>query len=380
MSTCSMAAAPFLFTPVESGLGGLTLGLLAFAKLQITGRILGISGAVNGLLKGFTEAWRVAFVVGLLAGGLLLRTLLPTAFEMFPEAYSLPRAALAGLLVGLGTARGSGCTSGHGICGNARLSLRSFVATCSFMFSGAVTAWLADTAGVFGLPGGLAPLAASLPLTPTARFGAGLLAAAVVTTSVLALAARRLTAPARASSAVVKEELSEASQVERTPLTGTPPAALPDAQKLAALSTAADLFIGLLFALGLGVSGMLKPSKVAGFLSVIAGTFDPSLMCVMGGALLLALPAFQWALRHVRSGGHPLANVCYELPSKTAVDGNLVWGALLFGAGWGLGGICPGPGLVALASLQPKAFLFIAAMLLGQRLDHTVDKVVCATK
>jgi len=55
----------------------------------------------------------------------------------------------------------------------------------------------------------------------------------------------------------------------------------------------------------------------------------------MGGALLLALPAFQWALRHVRSGGHPLANVCYELPSKTAVDGNLVWGALLFGAGWG---------------------------------------------
>lgn len=110
-------------------------------------RILGISGAVNGLLKGFSEAWRVAFVVGLLAGGLLLRSLLPTAFEVFPEAYSLPRAAVAGLLVGLGTARGSGCTSGHGICGNARLSLRSFVATCTFMFSGAVTAWLADTAG-----------------------------------------------------------------------------------------------------------------------------------------------------------------------------------------------------------------------------------------
>lgn len=110
-------------------------------------RILGISGAVNGLLKGFTEAWRVAFVVGLLAGGLLLRTLLPTTFEVFPEAYTLPRAVVAGLLVGLGTARGSGCTSGHGICGNARLSLRSFVATCTFMFSGAVTAWLADTAG-----------------------------------------------------------------------------------------------------------------------------------------------------------------------------------------------------------------------------------------
>ena len=102
---------------------------------------------MNGLVKGLTEAWRVSFVVGLLAGGFLLHALLPGAFEAFPEAYSLPRAAVAGLLVGWGTARGSGCTSGHGICGNARLSLRSFVATCAFMFSGAVTAWLADTAG-----------------------------------------------------------------------------------------------------------------------------------------------------------------------------------------------------------------------------------------
>ena len=135
--------------------------------------------------------------------------------------------------------------------------------------------------GVFGLPGGLAPLAAALPLTPTARFGGGLLAATVVTISLLTLAARRLTAPARASSAVVKEELSEASQVERTPLAGTPPASLPDAQKLAALSTAADLFIGVLFALGLGASGMLKPSKVAGEAPGRGGDMDAPVVCRM---------------------------------------------------------------------------------------------------
>lgn len=71
-------------------------------------------------------------------------------------------------------------------------------------------------------------------------------------------------------------------------------------------------------------------------------------MCVMGGALLVALPTFQWALRHVRTGAHPLANVCYELPSKTAVDSNLVVGALLFGAGWGeqAGGFALGCGNV----------------------------------
>ena len=117
---------------------------------------------------------------------------------------------------------------------------------------------------MFGLPQGLAPLAAVTPLTPSARFGAGLLVAALTAVTLLAWVARRLTAPARAPARVAKEELSEASQLESTPLAAAPPAALPDAQKLAALSTAADLLIGLLFALGLGVSGMLKPSKVAG--------------------------------------------------------------------------------------------------------------------
>lgn len=68
---------------------------------------------MRGIVQGSSEAWRLAFVTGLVAGGFALRALLPGAFEIFPEAYTLPRAALAGLLVGLGTARGSGCTSGE---------------------------------------------------------------------------------------------------------------------------------------------------------------------------------------------------------------------------------------------------------------------------
>ena len=99
---------PFVFTPLESGLGGLTLGVLSFAKLSITGRILGISGAVRGLVQGSGEAWRVAFLLGMLAGGAVLTQAMPAAFEVLPTAYSLPRAALAGLLVGWGTSRGRG--------------------------------------------------------------------------------------------------------------------------------------------------------------------------------------------------------------------------------------------------------------------------------
>jgi hypothetical protein len=133
------------------------------------------------------------------------------------------------------------------------------------MLSGAVAARLADTAGVFGLPAGLAPLAAA-PVASTATFGAALLGATVAAWLLLSLAAKQLLAPSRApSAALVSEELVEATALERTAVAAEElPAALPDAQKLAALSTATDLFTGFLFALGLGVSGMLKPSKVAG--------------------------------------------------------------------------------------------------------------------
>ncbi|KAL4452038.1 hypothetical protein ABPG75_007700 [Micractinium tetrahymenae] len=362
-------AAPFLFTPVESGLGGLTLGLLSYAKFSITGRILGISGAVRGLVCGSQEAWRVAFVAGLLAGGFALQGLLPSAFEAFPAGYTLGRALLAGVLVGLGTARGSGCTSGHGISGNASLSLRSFVATCAFMLSGMLAAHLSGAAAVFGLPPGIAPLAPLSPLSPTGMFGVTLLVLAVATWLLLSAAARQLDRRA-GSPAALREELVEATALEKAAVVGVPPPAERDAQKLAALSTAADLFSGFLFALGLGVSGMAKPSKVAGFLSVLSRTFDPSLLFVMGGALLVALPAFQLALR--RSSG-PLCAACYDLPAKKGLDANLISGALLFGAGWGVGGICPGPGLVALATLQPQALAFVAAMAVGMQLDRVAN-------
>lgn len=117
---------------------------------------------------------------------------------------------------------------------------------------------------------------------------------------------------------------------------------------------------GLVFGLGLIVSGMTSPDKVLAFLD-IAGNWDPSLAFVMGGAILAALPLFYIARRRDR----PVAGDQYDTPGTTLVDRKLVAGAVLFGIGWGVAGICPGPALVDLAIAPVQTLPFIAAMILG---------------
>ena len=120
------------------------------------------------------------------------------------------------------------------------------------------------------------------------------------------------------------------------------------------------LIAGLVFGLGLILSGMANPAKVLAFLD-LAGRWDPSLALVMAGAIAVALPAFAWAKRRKTSMlGTPLS-----LPASTTIDARLVGGGLLFGVGWGLAGFCPGPALVALGMGEAKALLFVVAMLAG---------------
>ena len=133
------------FTPLSALLGGILIGLSASAMLVLDGKIAGISGILGGVLKpikGDTH-WRMCFLLGLLAGGLMLRVLLPSAY-VFGLIRSYPILILAGILVGFGTRLGSGCTSGHGVCGVSRLSPRSLVATGTFIFTGAVTVYLVN--------------------------------------------------------------------------------------------------------------------------------------------------------------------------------------------------------------------------------------------
>jgi uncharacterized membrane protein YedE/YeeE len=125
----------------------------------------------------------------------------------------------------------------------------------------------------------------------------------------------------------------------------------------------AALMSGLIFGFGLTISGMTQPTKVLGFLNVlrIAGPWDPTLALVMIGALAVAAPGFLLARRRTR----PLVAPTAAWPSKRDIDRPLVAGAVLFGVGWGLVGLCPGPAIANLATLSPRVVAFVVAMAVG---------------
>jgi uncharacterized membrane protein YedE/YeeE len=131
------------FTPYSATLGGLLIGLSASWLLLATGRIAGISGILGGLLApaGEDKLWRALFVAGLIGGCWLVRSASGDAIAVTISA-SAKELVLAGLLVGFGTRVANGCTSGHGVCGMARLSPRSIAATLTFMASGALTVFV----------------------------------------------------------------------------------------------------------------------------------------------------------------------------------------------------------------------------------------------
>jgi uncharacterized membrane protein YedE/YeeE len=127
--------------------------------------------------------------------------------------------------------------------------------------------------------------------------------------------------------------------------------------------------VGMIFAVGLAVSEMINPARVIGFLDV-AGRWDPTLLLVMAGALAVTVPIFPVILRRRR----PWLAPQFSLPNKTRIDAPLILGAVIFGAGWGLAGFCPGPALAALASGSPEVVLFVIAMIVGQWLASRFEQ------
>ncbi len=126
---------------------------------------------------------------------------------------------------------------------------------------------------------------------------------------------------------------------------------------------------GLVFGFGLILSGMANPEKVLGFLD-ITGLWDPSLAFVMGGAVLVGAFAFAFARRRTLS----FLGLSMNIPGNRQIDKRLILGSLTFGIGWGIAGICPGPGIVGLGAGESKAFVFVAAMIAGMILFNIIEK------
>lgn len=137
-----------------------------------------------------------------------------------------------------------------------------------------------------------------------------------------------------------------------------------------AMSIVLALVAGGLLGAGLLVSGMTQPAKVVGFLDVTRG-WDPSLAFVMGGAVVVYAIAFRLIQRGRKD---PWFDVKFHLPTRRDLDGSLILGAALFGIGWGLGGLCPGPGLVAAAAGSTTGLAFAGAMLVGMLAQHLTAK------
>lgn len=129
------------------------------------------------------------------------------------------------------------------------------------------------------------------------------------------------------------------------------------------------LIAGMLFGIGLAISGMADPARVHGFLDLF-GRWDPTLAFVMGGAIFPM--AIAWMIR--RRLERPLAEVAFHLPETRKLDGKLALGAILFGIGWGVGGLCPGPAIVGLFVAPAFAAIFVLAMLAGMALHRVTTR------
>ena len=184
----------------------------------------------------------------------------------------------------------------------------------------------------------------------------------------------------RACTRGVRDSASSATRLRAQPARAPPPAPAPAAKASTAAGASLAVASSLIFGAGLLVSGMCRPAAVQGFLAPLAdGGWDPTLAFVMGSGVLINLAAVSWAARQVGPPPLPVdsdaaASSLAASPKVGAVEGNveissrLILGSAIFGAGWGLAGVCPGPAIVALGALQPSAIIFVPAMCAGMAL------------
>lgn len=413
-------------------------GISAGALLLLSGEILGASGLVSSTIlypqKALTDpsvTWKLVFLSSFLV---FSNTVLVQYFAADPRTgedehltmVSNTGYLLGGALVGFGTRLGNGCTTGHGICGMARLSKRSFVNVAAFMASALITANLLapDNAAMTERTAFLRTDQA--PQLQNAQLGKTFTMPVVMATMIALYNLRQATESlekreessvrqpimdiATAASKIkdncdenetTEEKKEEDISVKKTETPQEETNEIEVSRKFSAKKRIPNrreriiiqdatgkllpaIFAGSLFALGLAWSGMVIPSKILGFLNLYLtqhGTWDPTLLTVMAGGSIFSWIAYQFVEgfgvipnRYSMSAPRGSSSFC-NIPKNTTIDANLVLGGILFGVGWGISGLCPGPAIF-LASIGTQPVIqywwptFIGGAFLAQKVKE----------
>eukprot|EP00977_Amphora_coffeiformis_P022404 scaffold10860_cov182-Amphora_coffeaeformis.AAC.21 len=310
---------------LQGFLGGLLIGAAAAITLLGAGEIMGFSGIISPVLKNPIAAaqdpsqqWKLAFLSAFMlsAYAFLFPFYDADIVEEHPSVTSAWAYGISGLLVGFGTKLGNGCTSGHGVCGMARLSRRSIASVFTFMGAAVGTSIITSP-----------HLSTGKHFEFLRRDDIGFMYIPYVMPVITLL----IVAAALYGSFTIKDMTSEESR-----------------KKIPAF------LAGIVASGGLTLSKMVYPEIVHGFLDLSGlarSDWDATLMFVMGGAVIVSFAAYQFV------PGHSIISSCpkmekpsmgtkFGVPTNTTIDGQLLFGALCFGVGWGISGLCPGPALL----------------------------------
>lgn len=340
---------------IDGILGGLILGASSTGLIYFSGRITGISGITAGsIITRDNKDWTWSYLLGLLSAGALIKEFKPDAFGNSTGQVSPQWVAVAGLLVGMGTRLGSGCTSGHGICGLPRRSPRSLAAVLTFVTTGALTAYVTRETAIAEF------IVANSTAANPDSFIMVLLPSAVV----LGVGATLFNKTFFLHRMLFGDSANK-------------PAASPGSPSCSIKDHITSYVAALSFGLGLGISGMCDTNRIVHFLNFTgAAGFDPSLMGVMGGGVLFNLATFHFmhTADHKPDGDLSVRKILKMdlAPENLLINWQLLLGASIFGVGWGLAGICPGPGIVSLGASVKIASVFVPCMAIGMYAQHII--------
>lgn len=305
------------FNPINSALGGITLGLAAVGNMALNGRNTRPGKIVNEVLDGKTDAWRYCWLGGLLLSSVGLRSLLPSCFQSLSDSFPIWRAVVAGAALGIGSGMADSDELGA-LTGVARGSNQDIVNLVAFMAAAAVTARAAQSGSEIGIPPGKPTY--NDPSQKEVNQRASTLA--VGAAMILALF-------------FLGKKSGNSDQRD-------------------ALALVSEVGTGMLFATGLGLSGILKPQVSLAFFSVTEDFWNASLPFVYGGAVALVAAGY-WLLKDKVKG--PANKHGYEMPGSSKAENKHIVGALLQGVGTGLSGFSVAPALATLAAAPSKPLL-----------------------